>query len=60
MDMADMVYAMRFVQAYEGAGCDAERLAAADTMCRAVRALVEEHAELCGRYTELMERIGEE
>lgn len=59
MDMADMVRLMRLVQACEGARDPIDGADACAALCREVRALVEEDAELSGRYGELMERIGE-
>lgn len=60
MDMQDMVRIMKLVQRGEGANEPHDKAEALDALCREVRALVEYEAELCGRYTELMVRIGED
>lgn len=60
LDMHDMVRVMKLVQAHEDAESVYDKAEAADALCREVRALIEEEAELSGRYAELMERIGEE
>lgn len=60
MDMQDMVRIMGLVRWCEQAHELYDKTEAADALCREVRSLIEEEAELSGRYTELMERIGEE
>ena len=60
MDMQDMVHIMKLVQRGEGANEPRDKAEALDALCREVRALVEDEDELCGRYTELMVRIGED
>ncbi len=60
MDMHDMTRIMELVQHCERVSELYDKTEAADALCREVRAIIEEEAELYGMYTELMERIGEE
>lgn len=59
-DMQDMVRLIRLVQWGEEATELYDKTEALEALCREVRALVEQEAELGGRYAELMVRIGED
>lgn len=60
LDMQEAVGIMRLVQRCERADDACVRLEACKELCRELRWLIEDEAELQGRYTELMWRIGEE
>lgn len=60
VDMLEMVRIMGLVQRGERAVELHDRSEALVDICREVRGMVEYEAELQGRYTELMEEIGEE
>lgn len=59
-DTEDSVRIMKLVQRCERADDVYVRLEAAEELCREVRRLIEDEAELQGGYTVLMQRIGEE